>query len=234
MLIWADVSWLPPSPDLSLPVRILAALGITAAGGLGAGLIVQLLSKGVARTKAPGPAVNLVRLAGAGAGGLFAILWLFGTGSGFGTGKGDGDGDGKPGKQGIYSSTTDDKKNDTDDKKKPGPETPAGEEVLRVEVLGNAMVRKLADQKAVDENRRYRIAAESQSKLLTLDEVVDYIAKRPHTPDRLQVVSYKTDTRPQDKAAALERFAELARDLGKDKVKGGWVETDDLGKLPPL
>ena len=149
---------------------------------------------------------------------------------------GDGEGDGDKGKHAIFSGESDEKKTETDDKKKPGPDTPAAEEVLRIEVLGNTMVRRLADQKAVEEDRRYRIASESLSNLLRLDEVVEFIAKRSRegrTPDRLKVVSYKPDTRPQDKAAALDCFQKLARDLGKDKVKGSWVETDDLGQLPP-
>jgi len=228
---WFD--WLPTPPE-SLPIRILIAVGIAAAGALLCGLLVQVLSKSIARSAAPKPAVNLVRLGGAAAAGLAACLWLFGLGPGKGPGQGPGKGPGEGGeKRAILDPGKGEEKKD--DKKTNPPVTPAGEEVLKIEVLGNKSVRKLADQKAIEENRRYRLTTDSGPKLLTIDEVVNFIAERSRdkrTPDRVELISYKSETRPQDKEAALERLRELGRDLKKDLLK--WIKAPDLDESPSL
>ncbi len=175
MLSLTDFSWLPNPPE-SLPVRMLLALGIAATGAFFAGLVVQVLSKTVTRTKAPGPAVNLVRFSGAAAAGIAAALWLFGSGLGPGKGAGEGEGAGKD--KGSDQKTekdrvADPREKEPDDHK---PDSPAGKTILEIDILAPATVEKIADKQAKDNNQRYRVKTDKGPPvLMNLGELKNFI-----------------------------------------------------------
>jgi hypothetical protein len=238
MLADIDFSWLPTPPE-SLPVRVLLAVGITAAGGLLAGILVQVLSKVATRSTAPRPAVNLVRLGGAGAAGLAAALWLFSSGLGPGKGPGLGPGTGKGDGEEHAGNTSDKDKKPPDDGKKP-PDTPAGETVLEIVVLAPETVLRIADQEAVDRERRFRVKTEDGWKLMSLGEIENYIVtldNEKKTPDQVKLVKYRAEGQPEDQANAKAQLTKMARELKnirKDRVRSGWVDDQLLSGKPPL
>jgi hypothetical protein len=234
MFLWAIASWLPDIPE-PLPIRIAVAIGLTAVGGFVAGLVVQILTRTTMQLKAPGPAVNLVRIAGGTAAALGAVLWLFGTGTGTGgKGRPGDEGDGEKGSR--YVEVPKEKKDERDDSKKPITPSHASDDVLKIEILGIQTLRKIAGSEVVDEDRRYRVGTTDGPKLMTLKEVVNYIvelSQKKRTPDRLNLISYYRYTLRDDRTEALETLQKLARDLGKDKVKDGWIKVEILDEVPP-
>jgi hypothetical protein len=221
----------PPGP-LSLPLRIGAVLVAAGVGALAAGVVVQLLSKGVTRERAPRFAVNLVRGAGAIAAGLAAFLLLFGTGGGFGFG-GGGTGSGTNGtgdkaKDKSYSSTPDPRKSD---EKSDTNTTKSDPDTLRIEILGNDTVRKAAGQAAVDESRRYRVTdSEGKKELITLPQLEQKLARSDPVPRHLVLAVYRWDTGDSDYTATMRRLEVLAKDL--KKVKKEWIEEKVIDSPP--
>ena len=69
------------------------------------------------------------------------------------------------------SDERDDRKKDRDEPRKTNPEVIAGEMVLKIEILGNKRVEKLAGKEAAAADRRYRVATDNGLKFMALGEV---------------------------------------------------------------
>ena len=204
----------------NLPVKLLAVVGSAAVGAFAVGWVIQLTAASFGQKVPRTPLWILRGLGGLAVGWLVVKLWLFaGGGGGFGGpgGMGIGAGEGTGGVQ----KADDVKKNDKKEK-----ETPQGEgDTLRVEVLGDEPLKKLAKSANFDAARRYRLSGERD--LRTLDEVKDLIRQRRSALARVEIILYKdspTDNRPQ-----VADLAAWARDLdneGKGRLKVDFSEPD--------
>jgi hypothetical protein len=152
-------------------IKILAVVGGGVAGGLGLGLLVQLLMRAMAIRNPPRWSILTIRLLGIVICGWFVALWLFGGGGpgiggtggwGFGSGSGKGEGE-----KAVESS-----KKNGEVKKKDGETKTPEDQTLRIEVLGNAAL----SSKDIQEERRYLLGME-QGPLLTFAEVKDRVRK---------------------------------------------------------
>jgi hypothetical protein len=202
----------------TLPVRIGAVAVATLAGALVAGLLVQLMSKGMTRQAAPRPAVNLVRLGGAVAAGLGAFLYLF-PGGGYGPGQGPG-GDGPGGTE--RTSHNDSKERDgksTEKKKSDSTEAPRDKVLteLRVEILSD----KVLGADDATNNRNYRVNTAGGPEMMSRKKVVRFIADLSTPPAVVYVVDYE-DATDTDRIGIIKDLRELAGDLKKNPDQ--WVK----------
>jgi hypothetical protein len=218
-LIWAEMSWTKIA-TWTMPVRIGAVAVAALAGALVSGLVVQLLSKGMTRQTAPGPAVNLVRLGGAIAAGLGAFLYLFGPGGGYGTGQGPG-GDGPGGTEHTSHNDKDTEGKSTDKKGSNGKEEPPETVIteLRVEVLSD----KVLTAADVAGKRFYRVKTPAGAEMKSLKQVVQFIVDLKQPPLVVKVVDY-ADATDSDRILAIKALRDLAADLKKNPDK--WVVPD--------
>jgi hypothetical protein len=205
-----------------LPVRIMAFVGVTVAGAFLLGWGVQLLARLAFNQQLPRWPLWGVRGLGAVLFGMLAWAWLFGTGGGWGAG-GDGfalfGGRGKgPDKEGRKKE--DDRKEKDRDRDKgkdrskatDRDDVPVPSDTLRVEVLGDDALRKIAGNKGFDAAQRYRVSGEGG--LHTLDETRKAVLRRrARTPPlrRLEIVVY-TDS-PSREGAQVTDLESWARDL---------------------
>jgi hypothetical protein len=216
--IWAEISWTNVA-TWTLPVRIGAVAAAAVAGALVSGLVVQLLSRGVSRQKAPRPAVNLVRLGGAIAAGLGAFLYLFGPGGGYGPGHGPG-GDGPGGTE--KTSHADPKEGDTKsaEKKKSdsreGPRDRTATE-LRVEILSE----KVLSAEDAANKRYFRIHTAAGPEMMSLNKVIQFIVDLKLPPSVVYVVVYE-DAAATDRIRVVKALRDLAADLKKNPDE--WVK----------
>jgi len=197
------------SGSVDVLVRILAVAGAAALGGVLLGLLTQLIVKAMTTRKLPPWPLNTVRILGAVASGWLVALWLFGGGGpglgglggfGLGSGSGRGEGDKKPAEK------------DKDGKGGGNTSPVAPDESLRVEVLGDPALKRIAGGGALDPARSYRVSG--AEKLLTLAEVKDAIKQRQRqTPPlrRLVLVLY-TDS-PKEKLGRVDDLKTWADDL---------------------
>ena len=207
----ADLGGMLPEGPASLPARVLLALGMTGGGALGSGALVQGLSRGLTKTVRRGQRVNLVRLGGGVASGLAAVLWLSGAGP-----SGPGTGNGTPG--------TDDKGKETahskgDEKKAPR----RGRHEPNLPRRPRRLANRGAEQErgegvAGREGRRggavvSRDVAGREKEGLSLDELVDRVAKTKPPPPQVVLISYDEDSGVSDVTAAKIRLMRIAEDL---------------------
>jgi hypothetical protein len=209
--------------DASLPVRVLAAIGGGAVGGLLLGVLVHVVVKLTFKQVLPGGVMWLVRALGGVACGLLVWSLLGGGGLGLGLGgggdsgkdKGSADDKGKARKE-RKEKKEEKEKNKDRGKKDSGP-TPPGQE-LRVEVLGSEDLKKIAGDK-FDPRKRYRVPGQAQ--LLSLEEVKKLIFERREKKPplrELNVVLYRNSP-AQDKEQVTDLVG-YAEDLGgKDGEK---------------
>ena len=196
-------------------VKILAVVGGGVVGGLGMGLLAQLLVRAFTTKKLPPWPVLTIRLLGGVICGWLVALWLFGGGGagiggmggwGFGSGSGKSDGE----------KTTEVGKKDDKSKKSNGEATPPAEETLRIEVLGKDTLKK-AD---MDASRCYRVEIDERSRLLTMDEVKEAVRKRQAKEPplhRIEIVLYKDS--PDERVPLVSRLRAWAADLNNGKMK---------------
>jgi hypothetical protein len=180
--LWA-FGWATPDNLGELVVKVLAVAGGVLVGGLGSGLLLQLLVRMTTALRVPKWVVQVVRVLGAVAGGWIVALFVFGSGTGTGMGWGGGTGTGKEGTgpgTGVGASAREEPATgDTAPERGTARTTP--EKTLRVEVL-------------VD--RRENTTAfrpEGQAELLGLDGLEKYVrTRREQNPAlrRLELVLY--------------------------------------------
>jgi hypothetical protein len=216
------------SGSVDVLVRILAVAGAAALGGVLLGLLTQLLVRAMTTRKLPPWPLNTVRVLGAVAAGWLVALWLFGGGGpgigglggfGLGSGSGRGEGDKKPAEK------------DKDGKGAGNGSPVPADESLRVEVLGDPALKRIAGD-GFDARHSYRIAGAGGGKLLTLAEVKDTVKQRQRQSPplrRLELVLY-TDS-PEKKVGRVEDLKTWADDLvvagTKDKLRVDFSEPDE-------
>ncbi|HEY7157944.1 MAG TPA: hypothetical protein VH575_28560 [Gemmataceae bacterium] len=196
-------------------VRALAVVGGGVLGGLGLGLLVQLLARVLTTKKLPrGPALVVRLLSGVICGWLIA-LWLFGGGGpgiggaggwGFGSGTGKGDGE----------KTAEVAKKDGEGKQSDGETKTPAEETLRIEVLGDDTLKKAG----MDTSRRYRVEVGEGSRLLIFDEIKEEIKNRLRQQPplrRVEIVVYKDS--PDEGNPHVEKLKVWAGELDDGKMK---------------
>jgi hypothetical protein len=232
-----------------LPIKVLALVGGTFLGALLIGLLVQLVAKSAFKQTVPPWPLRIVRIFGGVLCGWLVYLWLFGGGGGGlgGPGGGWGGGGGADSKNKKDADSKNkakekdkEKEKDKDIGKTPPPtrrtptartrprrkekdkdigKTPPPEETLRIEVLGDEPLKKIAKSETPDSRKRYRIQGES--KLYTFEEVRKRIKeRRSGTPPlrRLVVVVY-LDSPARDRPQVRD-LEDWARDLEPDPQRG--------------
>lgn len=223
---------------LDLPIKALAVLGAFAVSSAVAGWLARTVVRMWFRQELKGGPLWTVRMLSGLAGGWLLALLLFGGGggglggpggSGLGAGKGAGDKDGKASDKQAVS---------------PGKESTAGEgkagkgksdavggpgELLRIEVLGEAPLRKLTGSGTFEPTRGYRVGGVT-GRLLTLDEVKLLIRQRAAAfPPlrRIEIVVYKDSpdfARPQ--VADLASWAREVKATDGERMRVDFSEPD--------
>jgi hypothetical protein len=185
--------------------KVLAIAGGAALGALLVGLLTQLLCRVVTTRKVPRGLLFVIRLLGAVVCGWLVALWVFGGGGG-GIGGPGGSGFGAGAGKGAQQATAEAEKNRAEGKR-PDDSSAA----LRVEVLGDAALRRTAAGKPVDPDRRYRV--EGRDGLLTLSEVEQFIEQQRTKAGlrRLDVILYNDSPAPN--VPYVSRLVEWARNL---------------------
>jgi hypothetical protein len=216
------------SGSIDVLVRCLAVAGAAALGGVVLGLLTQLIVKATTTRKLPPWPLNTVRVLGEVASGWLVALWLFGGGGpgiggmgGWGIGSGTGRGEG-------------DKTQAEKDKggKGAGPGEVSADESLRVEVLGDPDLGRIAGA-GFDPRRPYRV--EGTEKLLTLEEVKKAVKDRQQQspPLRRLVLVLYLDS-PTEQGGRVEDLKAWADGLvvrgTKDKLR---VDVSKLGEAAP-
>lgn len=203
-------------PDfLLLPLKILAMFGAAAVGGWVLGMVAWGLAKAYAMQAIPPRVMWFIRTLGFVACGLLAYWWLFGGGGWFGAGGGPKDGV-IPKKDETIRKDRDAPKEKDKDKEKGKSEKVTPEESLRVEVLGDAALKRITNRTEIDGTKRYRVAGKRE--LLTLAEVKELVKqRRGEVPalKRLEVVLYKDS--PADEVPFVTLLVGWARDLPEGK-----------------
>jgi hypothetical protein len=196
-------------------VKILAVVGGGVAGGLGLGLLWQLLMRALTTRKLSGWPVVVVRLFGTVICGWLVALWLFGGGGpgiggmgGWGFGSGPGKGEGQ--------KTTEVAKKDKDGKKDNADSKSPAAETLRIEVLGGDALKK----QDLDVSRCYRIDSGEGTRLLTFAEIKEAIkARQQKQPPlhRIELVLYKDS--PDQRVPLVSQLKMWAGELDDGKMK---------------
>jgi hypothetical protein len=211
-------------------VKALAVAGGAALGALFLGLLVQILVKLLSAQTVQGWPLRGTRLAGAVLGGWLVALWVFGGGGGglgglggWGLGSGKGKGDAEEKKEEDPAKTKDAVK----DGKKNGEDIA---ETLRVEVLGDETLLKIAKGKGFDPERRYRLGQSDERQLRTLREMEKRIKELTKTAgvQRLRIVLYVDG--PDEKN---ENYVKPLEDWGRDALGVDKVDFDLSGKKAP-
>jgi hypothetical protein len=228
-------------PDfLLLPIKILAVLGAATLGGWCLGLVATALSRAYFAQKIPPRPMWFIRTAGFLACGLLGYWWLFGGGgAGIGGGGGIFGGAGGGPKEGVVKQKDEttgkdrDKekdKADKEDKDKDRAKVPP-DETLRVEVLGDAALKKIARRDDFDGAKRYRAAGKRD--LLTLEGVKALVKKRRSdgpTLGKLEIVLY-ADSPARDRPLVAE-LESWAKDLPEERQPLTVTVSDEEGNAP--
>jgi hypothetical protein len=204
------------SGSVDVLVRCLAVAGAAALGGVLIGLLSQLIVKATTTRKLPPWPLNTIRVLGAVASGWLVALWLFGGGGpgiggsggwGFGSGTGRGEGDKKLAEK--------DKGGQGQDNTSPV----RPDESLRVEVLGDPDLGRIARGGNFDPARCYRLQGADKGNLLTLDEVKKAIKQRQKqaTPLRRLVLVLYNDS-PTEQGGRVEDLKAWAEGT-EDKLR---------------
>ena len=207
-----------------LPVKILAVVGAFALGGFFGGWFVSLVAKFAFNQKVPNWVTWSMRLLSGLLAAWITYMWLFGAGGGgfgWGTGGGNGNGDAKDksglgdkaGKGDKPPDPVEPPKDKEDDKgKNDGPGIGSGE-TIRVEVLGNDPLEKLARGGKVNRERRYRLA-DAPMTLRTFEEIKKLILeRRSQTPPLRQLVVIIYSDSPDKDSGSVKDLVLWAKDL---------------------
>jgi hypothetical protein len=202
-------------------VKVLAVVGSAVLGGVGLGLLSQLLSRAFTAKPLHRWPLVVFRLLGAAVCGWLVAWWLFdGGGSGIGGSGGWGFGSGSG--SGETDKPKETVKTDNAGKKDTSTAIPDADK-LRVEVLVKGFLEKLGS----DEAHCYRVHDEGKAKLLTREEVEKFILSQQEKQPSLrciEIVLYKEDSPDKDNrvVASLESWA------AKQKVTGGGTMKVDI------
>jgi hypothetical protein len=198
-------------------VKILAIVGAAGGGGMGLGLLMQLLVRTATIRKPPRWSVLTVRLLGGVICGWLVALWLFG-GGGPGIGGTGGMGLGSPTGEGNGEKTIEiGKKNNGAAK------TSVGESLV-IEVLGRAHL----TESQIREERWYRIETTDGPRMLTFAEVKRAIHNRQQQQPplrRIEIVLYKDS--PDERVPIVSQLRTWAADQNGGKMKVDVLRSDN-------
>lgn len=204
-----------PGEGVLLAEKILAVVGGAVVGGLGLGLLAQLLARAFTTQKLPRWPLLTVRLLGAVLGGWLVALWVLGGGGpgiggsgGWGFGSGSGKGEGEKTTP-VVAKTKDDKKNEGDK------ETPRGE-TLRIEVLSRAAL----SPGDIAAERWYRLDTVGGPRLMALGQIKDAVKQRQGEQPplrRIEIVLYKDS--PDERVPLVSQLRSWAAELDDGKMK---------------
>jgi hypothetical protein len=228
MIEWAVAVW-ALGYETEGPVKVLAVVGAGAVGALGVGGLVQVFVKLAFAQQVPRWPMWGIRGLGGVASAWLVYLWLFGSGSGglgrpggwFGGGRGDGaDKSAKVEPRAKDKESKKEEEKDKDKDKGKGEAPP--EQTLKVEVLGNDTLKKLAGSGSADLDKRYRIPGEAR--LYTLEEVRKLVKdRRQGTPPLKRLVVIVYNDSPDRNRPQVADLVDWARDLDPERGK---VEVD--------
>ena len=192
-----------------LPVKVLAVLGGAAVGAFAVGALVRLISRLTTRQQLPPWLMFVLRFLGAVVVGWLVALWLFGGGGpGIGGQGGTSSGSGSGGEQKQPPPPT---TGPTADKVKPADAA----ETLRVEILGDPALKRLAGSGHFDAEHRYRLKTDGGPRRMTLAEVKDFVLRRLDQPPPLRriILVLYNDSPASDRALVtdLENWAKDQR-----------------------
>jgi hypothetical protein len=206
-------------------LRVLAVAGGAAVGGLALGALTQLLVKVLTAQKLPPWPLWGVRLLGAILGGLLVMLWAFGGGGGglggpggLGLGGGKGKGNGEAAKKTESGAGGKDRKE---------VDTEVPPNTVRVEVLGNDVLKRIAGERTPDLEKRYRMTP-GDRKLLTLDEVRARL-RQLHDEGKVkavEIVGYRPTSPSRENVYYVKPLEDEARGLFKKNVTVTWHSKD--------
>jgi hypothetical protein len=196
--------WANPENLGQLVVKVLAVAGGVLVGGLGLGLLAQVLARTLYGGGVPKWLLQAIRVLGAIAGGWTVALFVFGSGSGVGLGFGGGGGGPGTGKEGGSGGPTpgvtskeETPPADTRRESSSGDSEAGG--TLRIEVLGEG----------VKEGHFYRL--EGEMKARTLEELKDAVERaRQEKPGlkKVEIVLYENSPdRDRPAVTELQRWA---------------------------
>jgi hypothetical protein len=187
MLFLVADFWTNPENLGQQVVKVLAVAGGVLVGGLGLGLLVQVLARAAYGGGIPKWLLQTFRVLGAIAGGWVVALFVFGNGSGSGFGFGGGGGGAgtarEGGSSGVGPVVT--SREETPPQATQRENTPGGADVagtLRIEVLGEG----------VKDGRFYRLAGET--KALNLEELkaaVERVRQEKPGLQKVEIVLYE-------------------------------------------
>lgn len=197
-------------------VKILAVIGSGAGGGLGLGLLAQLLFRTMTVRKPPRWTVQTVRVLGGVICAWLVALWLFGSGGsgiggtgglGFGTGEGQGEGK-KTGQTGKKNGGT--------------AETPS-DDSLRIVVLGRANL----SESEIKAERWYRVETVDGPRMLTFAEIKRAIRNRQQSQPplrRIEIVLYRDS--PDERVPIVSQLRTWASDQNGGRMKVDLLRSD--------
>lgn len=198
---------------IDVVVKILAVVGGAVVGGLGLGLLGQLLARAFTVRKMPPWPLRTVRLLGGGICGWLVALWLFGGG---GAGIGGTGGWGFGSRKGNGQENTEVVKKDGESRKTADDGKAPATDALRIEVLGRAVLPK-AD---IDGERWYRVETEDGSRLLTFADVKEVVKSRQRKQPplhRIAIVLYNNS--PAQNVPVVSQLIKWASELNDGKMK---------------
>jgi hypothetical protein len=197
-------------------VKILAVIGSGTGGGLGLGLLAQLLLRTMTTRKPPRWSVQTIRLLGGLICAWLVALWLFGGGGsgiggsgGLGFGSGEGQGEGK-------------KRMETTKRNAGRAETPS-DELMQIVVLGRANLTEYQ----IKAERWYRIETGEGPRMLTFEEVKRAIRNRQHEQPplrRIEIVLYRDS--PDERLPIVSQLRTWAGDQNGGNMKVDLLRSD--------
>ncbi len=195
-------------PDGDDVIRLLAIIGGAAVGAFLTGFITQAIVRGYTGQKVPTWVVWTLRILGGVTLGWLVYLLVYGHGGGLFGGLGGGNGkDGGTGGPHETSPAVTAPKDVRPNEKDGSVGSPDKGNVLRIEVLGDEPLKKMAEAgkiKSADPERCYRVADDDPANLRTLKEVEKLIRERLDKEPplkRIELILYKDS--PQKKVARV-------------------------------
>jgi hypothetical protein len=198
-------AWANPENLGQLVVKVLAVAGGVLVGGLGLGLLAQVLARTLYGGGVPKWLLQAIRVLGAIAGGWTVALFVFGSGSGSGLGFGGGGGGTGTGKEGATGGgaapavTSKEEAPPADTRRESSSAGTEAGGTLRIEVLGEG----------VKEGRFYRLEGETKARTLEeLKDAVEHVRQEKPGLKKVEIVLYENSPdRDRPAVTELQRWA---------------------------
>lgn len=195
--------------DSRFGVYVLAVVGAFALGGMICGWLAQLLVSLTVNQKLPRWPAWVVRTLGGGVCAWVTYLFVFGGGDGSLPGGQGGRSTGTTAGSALDGEKTSAKEGKKKDAKDDDP--PPKGDTIRVEVLGDEPLRKLAKAATFEPGKRYRLQGEQR--LRTLDEIQKLVRDRLANLARVEIIVYRdSPARDRPQVAELEQWAKEVGD----------------------